>query len=242
MGPPSYRLISESATDIGKVRAINEDSALERPGVGLFAVADGMGGHEGGDFASAVIVQQLADLDPPDDLDAAVDAVRGALHTANTIIYEAARSRGPGVVMGSTVTALTIRGARFACLWAGDSRLYRWRAGSLRQLTRDHTALEDMIAAGEPVSEHVAASPYAGSLTRAVGAFSHLDPELARGEVENGDVFLLCSDGLTRMIGDDEIARTLRENEARAEALIKAALDNGGRDNVTVIVVRAAAA
>jgi serine/threonine protein phosphatase PrpC len=236
MHSPEFTISAYAATDVGKIRLVNEDACLMRSDIGLFVVADGMGGHSSGDFASNLIVQRLGNLDAPGDMLSFIAAVRESLHVSNALILEAARDRGPDTIIGSTVVALLISGAEYAVLWAGDSRLYRLRGGLLQQLTRDHTALEDIVAAGASINDSPLA-PYANSLTRAIGAFDSLELETVRDVLRPGDALLLCSDGLTRMVPDAEILRILSESEPLQAigALIAAALQHGGRDNVTAV-------
>src|SRR5690348_6083223 len=148
----SLRFISHGLTHIGLVRQRNEDAFLDRPDLGLWAVADGMGGHQAGDFASASIVTALGAIQPPQDLENFLDAAAAELTAVDIALQTRAAKLGPTAVIASTVVVLMVKGDEFACLWAGDSRLYRWRsgdpAGELRQLTTDHSKVQEMVDAG----------------------------------------------------------------------------------------------
>ncbi|MEP2639841.1 protein phosphatase 2C domain-containing protein [Roseobacter sp.] len=225
-------------THIGLIRPVNEDAIFAMPDLGLWAVADGMGGHGGGDFASQSVVDALAALpaDPsPDTLPARLRAALGQAHAE--IQCEAAR-RGKRT-MGSTVVVLVLAGAHFLCLWSGDSRLYRLRDGRLDQITQDHSVVAALVSAGQLTQEAAADHPQSNQITQAVGVGPVPGIEKRRGAVARGDRFLLCSDGLTRYASDKVLARVMRETPIAtlADALLHIALDGGAADNVSVIVV-----
>ncbi|MGK6324457.1 PP2C family protein-serine/threonine phosphatase [Sphingomonas sp. DT-51] len=232
-----FRFEQGSRTDVGCVRHVNEDAYLAREQDAVWAVADGMGGHAHGQWASARITAELEAAVLPDDFDGAVAAVAAALDDANAEIYSVGVAKG--VVIGSTVTALLVRERRFAVLWAGDSRLYRLRDGALRLLTTDHSQVEQMVAAGLLTRKEAEGHPMAHLLARAVGARPELALDRRSGEVLPGDLFLLCSDGLTRMVQDSEILGLVAHEAPRraAAALVELALGRGAADNVTVVVV-----
>lgn len=236
--PPPW--VSSGATDLGAVRKLNEDAFLERSDVGLWVVADGMGGHSAGDFASTRIVESLQALAVPDDREQFADAVEGTLLTVHDELMGEAERRGPRTVIGSTVLATLLAGDRATTLWAGDSRLYRLRGGVLSQLTRDHSLVQDLVEAGELTPEQAEHHPQSNIITRAVGAGEELEIERRTDRVAPGDILLLCSDGLGRVVPPEEIIATLRETpvEAAARALIDKALAFRTTDNVTAIVVR----
>ncbi len=230
---------SSARSDVGCVRKINEDAYLDSGHIGLWAVADGMGGHAAGDLASSSIVAALADIPPPDSLSQLVDAVEDQLLTVNRQLRETA-ARRDGRMIGSTVVALLIWRRHCACLWAGDSRIYRLRAGKLEQLTSDHSQVEEMIERGELLREDAASHPAANVITRAIGADDELCVDVVLYDVEPGDRFLLCSDGLYKEIADEEFAIHLatRDAEQAGRDLLSLALERGARDNVTIIVVQ----
>lgn len=233
----SLRFEQGSCTDVGRFRDVNEDAYLARGGDALWAVADGMGGHVKGRWASTQIVAALEALDLPEDFDGAVEAARAALEQANQTICREGMAEKK--VIGSTVTLLLVREQRYAVLWAGDSRLYRIRGGELTLLTTDHSQVEQMVARGQLTREEAENHPMAHVLVRVVGARPELAIDQRSGEVLPGDVFLLCSDGLTRMLDDGEIGALLRQDTPRraASTLVDLALERGVADNVTVVVV-----
>ncbi|NBC34055.1 MAG: hypothetical protein GVY13_15375 [Alphaproteobacteria bacterium] len=232
--------VSSGATDLGAVRKLNEDAFLDRSEVGLWVVADGMGGHSAGDFASKRIVESLEALAVPIDPEQFADAVEGTLLTVHDELTEEAERRGPNTVIGSTVLATLLAGNQATTLWAGDSRLYRMRGGHLTQLTRDHSLVQDLVDAGELTSEQAEHHPQSNIITRAVGAGDDLEIERRTDRVAPGDILLLCSDGLGRVVPPEDIVATLSETpvEAAAGALIDKALAFRTTDNVTAIVVR----
>jgi type VI secretion system protein ImpM len=230
-------------THQGNVRKHNEDACLSLPERRIWVVADGMGGHADGDVASREVVRSLEALADDPSLGDLARAARGALGTVNARLRErAAAGVGRASVIGSTVVALLARGARAVCLWAGDSRIYRLRDGELRALTRDHSVVEELVMRGELSPEVALAHPEANALTRAVGGDDALEIESIEVAVQSGDLFLLCSDGLTKEVAHAEMREILGrapDPAAACDALVQAALANGGRDNVTVVVARA---
>ena len=238
------RFVSHALTHIGLVRQRNEDALLELPDLGLWAVADGMGGHQAGDFASASIVTALSAIDPPADLGDFVDAAAAELNAVDAALRARAAQFGPAAVIASTVVVLLANAAEFACLWAGDSRLYRWRAaqptGEFRQLTVDHSEVQEMVEAGLLRPEEAHRHPYSNIVTRSVGG-GRLEFGQLRDAVRPGDRFLLCSDGLTNMVGDAEIAQELAAAPPREAALRLRdhVLARGAVDNVTIVIVHA---
>lgn len=236
----SLQWLSASVTDVGRVRQLNEDSILDLPKRGIWAVADGMGGHAAGDVASGEIVSALAQLNAPDNLNACSGQVAGAILHVNDRLRSIANERGASTVIGSTVVAACARGSRMAILWAGDSRAYRFRNNRLEQLTRDHDLASDM-AARNASEELMNAIVNSNVVSRAVGAHDELQIDEIRVAVEPGDAYLLCSDGLYKEVGDDGMSGALRETDpGRACArLMDAALLAGGRDNVSAIVIQA---
>jgi serine/threonine protein phosphatase PrpC len=227
-----------SATHPGKVRSRNEDSHLVRTDVGLWAVADGMGGHEAGDVASQLIVSTLDTISTEETAIRLLEETESRLYLANQRIIEISRQRG-GAVIGSTVAILLIAEDHYACVWAGDSRLYLVRHDTIRQVSRDHTEIEEMLASGTVTAEEAKSWPN-NVITRAVGVQENPELEIVTGAFEGCDIFVLCSDGLTKHVSDDEILQCVSTSDASAscETLVQLALERGGLDNVTVIVVR----
>jgi len=234
---PIVEYRSAGLSDQGRVRESNQDAFLERPEVGLWAVADGMGGHAGGDIASRMVCDALADLSPADTLQNTVESVRDRLAEVNTQVRSVAQRASGYPGSGSTVAVLLTRNAQCSMLWAGDSRVYRLRDQTLEQLTHDHSyALE--IADGTTAMEEASTD---FSITRAVGGEETLELEFRRDHVKKGDRFLLCSDGLTHELDDAHIEACLQGGDPTESArkVLQAALEAGGHDNVTVIVIDA---
>jgi len=233
---PHWRWTSAARTDVGLVRSRNEDALLAQPQRGLWAVADGMGGHAFGDLASGAVVDALAGLPAPTSLPHFVALARERLTGVNEALRLEARARLVPVI-GSTVAALLVHGMEAACLWAGDSRIYLLRQGRLQQLTRDHSTLEALKEQGADLAA-AAASP--NMITRAIGAADTIAFDVLPLGVRDGDIFLLCSDGLSTPVDEAAIAAALASGDCdrAADALIALALANGGRDNISVVVAR----
>lgn len=232
---------SAARTDAGKVRARNEDAFLDCPQHGLWAVADGMGGHEDGDVASQMIVASLADLAPAASFDERVVAVRQCLHWINRRLGQelTVSVAGQARVIGSTVVTLLLEGRRGACVWAGDSRCYLWRGQRLYQLTRDHSLAQQLIDQQRMSAKQAHGHPSARALTRAVGAGAELKLEVLEFEALPGDVFLLCSDGLYDSLGSDGLGHAL-DLASPADALQRlfaTALGGAAKDNLTAVVI-----
>ncbi|HEY0942398.1 MAG TPA: protein phosphatase 2C domain-containing protein [Steroidobacter sp.] len=226
--------ISAGITDVGRLRPTNQDAFVELNDVGVWAVADGMGGYRDGDVASRMVCGGLQQLSAAGSLDDLVNVLRQRMSEVNRRLYEASIRPINPIVSGSTVAILAVRGTDCAVLWAGDSRIYRWRQGQLTQLTTDHTwaAELNLQQAGEE-ADH--------AITRAVGGEGTLTLDMRRDRVQLGDRYLLCSDGLTRELSDSRIAAALSAPDVKSAArqLIDATLQAGARDNVTVVVVEA---
>jgi serine/threonine-protein phosphatase Stp1 len=238
------RFSSHALTHIGLVRQRNEDAFLERPdlgpGIGLWAVADGMGGHEAGDFASASIVTALGAIEPLSDLGDLVETAAAELEAVDGALRARAAKLGPAAVIASTVVVLLANTDEFTCLWAGDSRLYRWREGDFKQLTVDHSKVQEMVEAGLLRPEEAAHHPYSNIVTRSVGG-GRLEFSRLHEAVQPGDRFLLCSDGLTNMVEDAELAQELAAAPPREAALRLRdhVLARGAVDNVTIVIIHA---
>jgi serine/threonine protein phosphatase PrpC len=232
--PPS-RVNSAGLTDVGRTREENQDAFLERPESGVWLVADGMGGHQAGSLASRLIVERVRAADLTGGLTEAVATLKASLLAVNADLRRRAQEQ-PGFDAGSTVVALCVRGEVGAALWAGDSRLYRLRAGTFAQLTQDHSLLAEAGAQIDPVDSHV--------ITRAVGGGDLLDVEERRFEVLAGDRFLLCTDGLYEDLTPSELASGLGRGDCSeaAHELLASALRHGGQDNLTAVCVGVAPA
>ena len=228
-----------AATNVGLQRARNEDSFVMRAEVGLWAVADGMGGHGFGDVASRMAAQALNGLAAAPSGEALLAAVEQAVMAANRDM-RAFAERQSHPVMGTTLVALLMFRAHFACLWCGDSRAYLLRDGALRQLTRDHSETQDLVDRGVLDAEEAKLWPRRSVLTRALGAMEAPELDLVSDRWAPGDVFLLCSDGLTAHCEDADLAAALAGDDPQAvcEGLIALTLERGASDNVTAIVLR----
>ena len=224
-----------SRTEIGNVREHNEDSLTVLPP--LFAVADGMGGHEAGEVASEITINTLNDLAPQS---ADAEALARAVVAANLNVIKAP-SQGVGREgMGTTLTAAILEKERLVIAQVGDSRAYLLHNGSLQQLTRDHSLMADMIEAGQLTEAEARVHPNRSVITRAIGSDPHMQPDLYELNVETGDRLLLCSDGICGMIEDHEIASIMRQASSAqscADQLVEAALAAGGFDNAPAVVV-----
>jgi len=225
-------------TDTGRRRRRNEDSfVLEPP---LFAVADGMGGAQAGEVASRLAAAAFREFRDADDL-APEERVDALVQEANRRIYARSREDANATGMGTTITAALLEGERVAIGHVGDSRAYRIRGDDLEQLTQDHSLVADLMRSGRLTQEEADTHPQRSVITRALGTDPEVDVDTFAVGLEPGDVFLLCSDGLTTMVQDEEILRLVHESdslERAAKALVKAANKRGGEDNVTVVLFR----
>jgi len=238
MNDGTHRMTSASASHIGNVRSVNEDSFLERPDIGLWAVADGMGGHSRGDLASQTVCQALAEIRPPESGLELLNAVRTALHDAHAALLAHAAKLDGEQTVGSTVVVLLVYQGHYACVWAGDSRCYLLRDGALTRITHDHSIVQGMIDSGMLSESEAESHPLANVVTQALGAPGDLNLSTVHGPLTPGDLMLLCSDGLTRMVPDPVIETLMADRGVDGvDPLIDAALSEGGRDNVTVVVV-----
>jgi serine/threonine protein phosphatase PrpC len=227
-----------AGTHEGRVRDHNEDSWFAAEELGLWAVADGMGGHEKGEWASSVVVEQLRGIDLTGEFDDCCENIAEALQTSNQLIFAEARQRGKQ--MGTTAVALFVRERRFAVLWVGDSRAYLLRGGVLHQISKDHTQVQEMLDRGMLDADEAAEHPMRHILARAVGVGETMAVDVIVDEIEPGDTFLLSSDGLHCCVSRGEIEATLGNPslEQIAPSLVEQTLARGAPDNVTVVAVR----
>ncbi len=246
------RLEAAARTDPGPVRENNEDNFLVDVDAGLFVVADGMGGHAAGEVASEIAVQAVAEVlleaeDPeetrlaratPDPQDAIRERLRYAMNQASLRIRRAALEDPAQAGMGTTLCVLLIEDGVAHLGHVGDSRIYLFRDDSLQRLTRDHTVVQQEIDAGRLTPELARIVPHKNILTQSVGYHGPVEPDTATRPVTAGDLFIICSDGLTDPLDDDALAEIIRKTPAEdlAEELVQQALDNGTEDNVTVVV------
>lgn len=228
------RFASWAKTDVGTVRKHNEDSLVNRPDLGLWAVADGAGGHSRGDVASRMVAESLEGLPPNLSASQMLAEVRLRMTETNTALRAMVT---PPEISASTLVVLIARGDHFACLWAGDSRLYLLRSGVMTQVTRDHSLVQEMVEAGAIRAEDAESHPNANVITRAIGSGDELDLDKITDRLLPGDRFLLCSDGLCKTLPDSLTAQLLAGDDDPAGKLIQATLDHHGRDNVTAVIV-----
>lgn len=231
---------SACASHPGHVRTLNEDACYDNPAQGIWCVADGMGGHDAGEVASAMVVQALARLSPCTDLQEHVDQVAATLEQVNHRLTTEMTLSHEDQVMGCTVVALIIKDDECRCLWAGDSRLYLYRDHRLYQMSRDHSLVEELIAQGLLLPEEAASHPQRHVITRAVGAGEHLQLEQISFQLQPQDVLLLCSDGLHGELHPDAIMAILARHtdiQVMARELIQQTLAGPARDNITVSVI-----
>ncbi|HWY63192.1 MAG TPA: protein phosphatase 2C domain-containing protein [Rhizomicrobium sp.] len=231
---------SVARTHVGCRRKVNEDAFLSRPEIGLWAVADGMGGHHAGEVASALIVDLLGTCQTGVSLPARMEAARAALLDANEQLIAMTRRDTAHRPIGSTVVAMGADAGSFACLWVGDSRAYLARDGRLLQLTQDHSLVQELIEIGYIDPSEARAHPNGNVITRAIGSEPTLNIDAVDGKIANGDAFLLTSDGLTRLVSDEEILASLMsaDLESAADNLIDTCLARGAPDNVTFVILR----
>ena len=233
----SYR--STARSHPGMVRRVNQDCFADCPDIGLWAVADGMGGHAAGEIASRMVCETLAAMQQPISGRDFIDEVKRRVQDVHATLKALAAEQDQDI-MGTTIAVLLALHNHYACLWAGDSRLYRLRHGQLEQVTRDHSYVQGLIEQGAITASQAERHPMASIVPRAVGASPEADLELevCHGPLAPGDILLICSDGLTKMVSDREIERILnRYGHKAADSLIEQALSAGGRDNITVVVV-----
>ena len=229
-----------SRTHVGLRRKVNEDAIAIRTDRGLWAVADGMGGHDAGDVASAKVTEALLRLPIVYSLDDLIDGAIAALKKVNRELIDLAHSSANSSAIGSTIVGLAIAKGKFSCFWAGDSRAYRIRDGQITQLTRDHSLVQDLVDAGMLGPEEAEGHPNANVITRAVGVTEELRIDTLSGDVAPGDQFLLASDGLTRLVASNEMVAviTSRHSEAAADLLVETVLSRGAPDNISLVIVK----
>ncbi len=235
------RLHSWAMTHPGARRKHNEDAYVERPDLGVWAVADGAGGHHAGEVASGMIAEALEAIPPGLSAPELLAQVRMRIEDTHAALREMAEQRGPDVTVASTVVVMLARNEHFACLWAGNSRAYLLRGGELKQITRDHSLVQELLDSGAITPEEAAGHPRGNVITRAVGAdVETFALDKVSGRLMAGDRFLLCSDGLCKTLPDAQLAELLAtEGVPPPQSLIAAALALNVSDNVTAVAVEA---
>lgn len=250
------KIAYHAVSDVGRKRKGNEDSLFVNPEHHLFVVADGMGGHAAGEIASKVAVEAIneficmtagdEEITWPFGLDDSMsydgNRLKTAVRYANNKVLDTTRESAEYEGMATTVVGVLVDGATANLAHVGDSRIYLYRQGTLGQLTSDHSWVNEQIKSGILSADQARTHPLRNVVTRALGGRADLDVEMQVHQAEAGDVLLLCSDGLTTMVPDPEIARVLSENEhdveAAAQALVNEANARGGEDNITVLLLR----
>lgn len=233
-----YRSVSR--TDCGRQRPVNQDAVFASDAAGLWAVSDGMGGHACGEIASALVIDCLKKIADPSKRLANKEMVKRSLGETNDDLLDRSAARGLKFGMGATVATLGVTGSRYFCLWAGDSRIYRLRANRLKQLTRDHRYVQELIDSGALDAEAARRHRQRNILTRAVGLEDDLIIDECEGEIALDDVFLITTDGVTDVCGDEEIATTLRLQDLNraADQLVMVCNERGSPDNLSVVLVQ----
>ncbi|QXH46439.1 protein phosphatase 2C domain-containing protein [Pseudomonas xanthosomatis] len=229
-----------SYSHVGMVRKINEDACLDLTWAGLWAVADGMGGHAAGDYVASLAVDSLRSLPMLDSLKEFADEVRDGLAWVNRTVREETARRGVAM-MGSTVVVLAARGELAIGLWAGDSRLYRLRDGCIERLSHDHSYVQELQDSGLLSEAEARVHPRGNIVTRALGVEEHFELQSVALQVQPGDTYLLCSDGLNKTAEDHEIADVLGHADPYqvVRSLVHLGLTRGAPDNITAVVVKA---
>jgi serine/threonine protein phosphatase Stp1 len=231
---------SRAVTNVGTVRVHNEDMFVDRPDLGIWAVADGAGGHEAGEVASEMIAAALQTIPAALTAEETLLQVRLRMAGTHTALQAVAAQKGEGAIVASTVVVLIIRNRHFACLWAGDSRAYLLRDRAFQRITRDHSLVQELVDAGHLDASEAERHPRANVITRAVGTSAEtVELDKVTGRLVDGDRFLLCSDGLSKALDDGALAAILSDSdtEIASDRLVEAALTQRARDNVTAVVV-----
>jgi len=236
----SERIRSWHATHNGTKRKHNEDTWVDRPDIGVWAVADGAGGHQAGEVASGMIAEALDSM--PTELSASelLATVRARIAETHRALRVEAERRGGNTLIASTLVAFLARGEHFACLWAGDSRAYLLRDGEMRQITKDHSLVQELVDAGTIAAEDAEKHPHANVITRAIGAdIEEIVLDKVSGRLQQGDRFLLCSDGLCKTVPFQQMEELLRSDDGvpPPQSLIAAALARDVTDNVTAVTI-----
>lgn len=236
------RWASTAQTHPGSVRPLNEDAILERPDLGLWAVADGMGGHEAGEVASAMVIEAILNTPHSGSLEQRQRDLSESLAATNRRLRALGQQYFQGRTLGTTLVCVMFNGSRFRLLWIGDSRCYRSRDGALTQLSRDHSQVNELVDQGLLREDQTRGHPLANRITRAIGAGEHLELDFLEGELRPGDVLLLCSDGLNDTLEDADIGHFLGQGDIvdANKAMLHEALVREARDNVSSILIEIA--
>jgi serine/threonine protein phosphatase PrpC len=228
-----------AVSHVGNVRKVNEDSLFTSEAHGVWLVADGMGGHRDGKLASSIVVEAAKTLGRPASAPDLLSRFNDRILRANAQL--AAMSNGDDhSIIGSTVAAVLVYGRHFACVWAGDSRVYLVRETTISQISKDHTEVQELLDKGVIQPSEAKTWPRRNVITRAIGVGDDPGLDLVQGKLQDGDTFVICSDGLTGHVEDEEILAHVAGHsvEGASDTLVQLALERGGKDNVTVVVLR----
>ena len=238
----SFQISSHGVTDVGRVRSKNEDSILVNDDENVWIVADGMGGHHAGDFASQTITNNVSLFKQHASLDDSILLLEENLLNSNSIIRKKSFKLGRNATIGSTVVCAYIWKNFLFTFWAGDSRLYRFRDSTLERLTEDHSYVEELVRMGKIEAKDAEEHPAANVVLKAVGIDDHLCMDFEYFELQDGDIFIICSDGLYKDLEESEISPIIESNPedmtALSKALLAASLDAGGTDNTSIITMK----
>jgi serine/threonine protein phosphatase PrpC len=241
--PNALKFQSVARTHLGHRRTVNEDRVLERSDTGLWAIADGMGGHRAGDVAATRLIEALAAMEHETSGYARLSEMLRRIEAVNTSLYAEQSGEGALSASGSTLVTLLAHDNHYACLWAGDSRAYLFRNGRLNTITRDHSVVQEMVDNGVLAEADRQRHPSANIVTRALGVSAVVDIEQKFAPMRDEDLYLLCSDGLSSGLDDSAIAGLLdpRDLAGSADRLLDGALAVDGTDNISLILIAAAA-
>jgi protein phosphatase len=228
-----------ASTHVGKLRQQNEDSYLVATHLGVWAVADGMGGHEAGDVASRLVIEELGAVPVASTAAELLASCEARVISANHRLRQFAESRG-GAVVGTTLAALLMFEGFYAGVWSGDSRIYLIRNNQIEQVSLDHTEVQELVSEGALTADEAREWPRRNVITRAIGVYDSPELEMKSGTLEAGDIFVLCTDGLTAHVENSEIlaAAGHQRPQQACDLLVAQTLDRGATDNVTVLAVQ----
>ncbi len=239
---PIFNITSADTSHPGKVRTRNEDSLLSLPAQNLWAVADGMGGHQSGDFASQTITNNLALFQQQESLSDSILLLEENVLNSNNIIREKAKKMGPNATIGSTIVCAYIWHNQLFTLWAGDSRLYRYRDSTLQRLTEDHSYVEELVKLGHIEASDAEKHPAANVVLKAVGIDDSLHLDFDCFEIFEGDIYILCSDGLYKDLEEGAMSSLLETNSVDVvqltNELLSSSLAGGGTDNTSIVALK----
>ena len=238
MAATNEKILTSSMSHTGSIRKLNEDALIAIPASGLWAVADGMGGHDAGDYASRCLIGHLYDAASIYKGKNLVEQVPIAIQNANQELFDLSKKENPHSIIGTTIVVLVLEGEKYHCFWSGDSRCYLLRDNQLQPITRDHTEAEELLAQGYTIEEFPDPST-AAMLTYAVGVDKTAHIDYTTDYIYEADRFLLCTDGITKIYSDSDIARKISENNIDQinQQFLTGALDAGAPDNLSSIIV-----